>query len=428
MPNRCLKGMRTPKVRLCAAMRISTGILVAATTGVGLAACGGSPKQVGHQPSVTSKQVSTSVTGAAARSYRLADVAFLTKALGHGEFVSNQGTHCTAAVGATSDGGTHFGPLVPVVSWNCNLNPPVGTLAFDALGDGFLYGPKLYVSHNGGRSWTASSQPGQVLAIAAMGTSVWMLQADCRAVPRQVRCPLRLLESADGGRSWAASTSQPTGSVTGYNGAVATESAAGQTWLLRTGAFSGYVLGAPGVNPMGRPDGAPIWFTDNSGASWSARSVRCGLDGLSVAASVAPSGTIFAVCAGQPGVGFQQKSVARSVDGGRSWTLQPSCGGAICPREWLDFGYLGAIDAVSGRTLYLVGERSSLLVSRDGGAHWQVVRQVTAGSDAGTSQVIFFDRSDGLVLGQDFNDNELPTLWITSDGGVHWAALHPVIG
>jgi photosystem II stability/assembly factor-like uncharacterized protein len=173
-------------------------------------------------------------------------------------------------------------------------------------------------------------------------------------------------------------------------------------------------------NDRGRANSAPMWFTADAGASWVARRVPCGLDALSVAVSVAPGGTLLGVCGGEPGAGSQRKSVARSADGGRRWVVST-------PRGALDFGYLGAVNARSAVTAYLAGGRSPLLITRDGGRAWSVVQAVTAGSDGGTVSVQFVSPRVGFVLGDDSSDNELPTIWLTLDSGVHWSALHPKI-
>jgi photosystem II stability/assembly factor-like uncharacterized protein len=81
--------------------------------------------------------------------------------------------------------------------------------------------------------------------------------------------------------------------------------------------------------------------------------------------------------------------------------------------------------------VYLVGNRSPLLATADGGSRWHVVKAVTAGSDAGTSQVIFFNRSDGLAVGVDDSPPyypQQPTIWRTSDGGARWTVIRPKIG
>jgi photosystem II stability/assembly factor-like uncharacterized protein len=98
------------------------------------------------------------------------------------------------------------------------------------------------------------------------------------------------------------------------------------------------------------------------------------------------------------------------------------------PTSPLDFGYLGQIAAVSAGTAFLVGDRSSLLVTTDGGAHWRAVRPLIGDTGGGTSGVIFVNPRDGFVLGDDLRDNERPTIWRTFDGGAHWSRVFPGAG
>jgi photosystem II stability/assembly factor-like uncharacterized protein len=141
---------------------------------------------------------------------------------------------------------------------------------------------------------------------------------------------------------------------------------------------------------------------------------------MSAVLSVSPSGTLMAVCASQPSAGEQIKSVLDSVNAGRTWVLKTDSN--------IDFGYLGVVDLVSSTEAFLVGDRSALLVTRDGGSRWQTVRNVTAGGGGGTSAVDFFNASHGLVFGNDDNDNELLALWSTADSGKDWSVTVPKIG
>src|SRR5262249_42320565 len=162
--------------------------------------------------------------------------------------------------------------------------------------------------------------------------------------------------------------------------------------------------------------------------TWSARQVRCGIAARSVTLAAAPDAALLAVCAGQPGMGFQAKSAAQSVNGGRSWAVHAPCPPAhlICRRAGpLDFGYLAQIAAVSPGTAFLVGGRSSLLVTTDGGGHWRTVRPPLGDTSGGTSQVIFVNRRDGFALGDDFRNGEAPTIWRTTDGGRRWSGGVP---
>ena len=194
----------------------------------------------------------------------------------------------------------------------------------------------------------------------------------------------------------------------------------GQSYLVRTSRSSAYLLLAPSFNNHGGPDSVPLWFTSNGGKSWSNRHVPCHIGAMSAVLSASPNGTLMAVCASQPSAGEQIKSVLDSADGGRTWVLKTDSN--------INFGYLGAIDLVSSQEAFLVGDRSPLLVTHDGGAHWQPERSVTAGGGGGTSIVEFFNPVHGLVLGNDDNNNEKLTLWSTADGGNHWSAKVPLIG
>jgi photosystem II stability/assembly factor-like uncharacterized protein len=254
-----------------------------------------------------------------------------------------------------------------------------------------------------------------------------MVESRCPVSSPQAACQLLLFKSTDGGRTWSSSSSAPPDAVgNAYLGG-----AQGQTWLVRLSQSTAYLVSNPIGNPQGGADEAPLWLTTNGGSSWSTRSIPCVVGGLSLVLSAAPDGTLLAVCAGEPGAGSQIKSSVRSSNGGMTWTDEYSCliGSSQpppnCVNDAFNAGYLGEIDAVSADTVYLVGDRSSLLVSHDGGATWRRVNPAMGDTSDGTQQVIFFDGSDGLVFGFDGANDDAPTLWSTTDGGTGWTAIVP---
>lgn len=402
-----------------------------------LAACGGKvapqsgPATTKAAETSTTTQTSTgaatTTTSPATTTQNLTSIAFFDPTTGYGVFQEQGSGGCGDAVGQTSDGGSTFTDLVPVTTWSCGSGAPVHALAFDDHGDGFLYGPGLFVTHDGGHSWTPGTQADAVLAVEALGSSIWMLETGCPAShPGSFGpCHMVLVESTDGGRTWAGTTSLPADAL--FNGSLP-EGSLGQTWLVRVSQSSAYVLSTPVASGPG-PDVAPLWFTDDGGSSWSSRHIPCAIGALSIVLSAAPDGTLFAVCATEPGAGYQPKSALRSTDGGLSWTTESLClpgplSQANCVGPFSN-GYLGEIDATSSEQVFLVGDRSSLLVTNDGGVEWQVVDPPIGGSDAGTDQVIFFNTSDGVVLGQNGNNDEAWTIWQTSDDGAHWTTVVP---
>jgi hypothetical protein len=344
----------------------------------------------------------------------LQTLAFSSPQSGYG-LVDDEGARtCVDRVGLSGDGGARFALVGTVAAWRCAGGAPVAQLAFDGRGDGFAYGPGLFVSHDGGRSWARSPQPGSVLAVSALGESVWMVEEDC-ARGRSLTCPMALLESADGGRTWRPAPRQPPGALAARYG----EPALGQDWLVRVSAGTAYVLSSP-------PRGAlyvPLWSTSDGGASWAARRIPCG-GALSVVASVAPDGALVAVCAGEPGAGSQAKWSAASTDGGRTWSVHPRCEIIACQPAALVGGYLGEVDAVSASTFYVIGDRSPLIVTRDGGVSWR--RYDDVGNVNGLpAQVQFFGPRDGIVLGQSNTSTAPVTIWHTDDAGANWTAVTP---
>lgn len=353
----------------------------------------------------------------------LTDIAFIRPQVGYGYFVRRVQGECQAEVASTHNGGALFGPLVEVTKWGCNGNAPVRYLAFDGHGDGFLYGPALFVTHNGGRTWASGQVPGSVLSVQARGQSVWAVTAKC-ASPGARQCQLALFKSADGGRDWARST-LPRLAANPYMGDM------GQVWLERAGASTAYLLGTPLAGPAGDGSEVPMWATANGGASWAAHQVQCHIQAIAASMSVAPDGTLFVACASDPSAGFEPKSVLRSTDGGQNWAVEVACNLVPKPSPGcsssVNNGYLAGIAATSTSSVFLYGERSSLLVSRDGGAEWGPVRPLIGDTGGDSGPAVFFDRHEGSALGSDPRNNEAQTIWATSDGGVHWNAVVPHI-
>jgi photosystem II stability/assembly factor-like uncharacterized protein len=204
--------------------------------------------------------------------------------------------------------------------------------------------------------------------------------------------------------------------------------------MTRLSSTSAYVLANPSYTADSFGDTADLWFTRDSGTTWSESVVPCGMHAMTDQLSVAPDGTIFVVCASEPSAGSQLKSMARSINGGKTWQLESDCvtpstnPQATCANSAFAFGYLGSIDATSDNTVFLVGGRSSLLVTHDAGAQWNVVMPQIGGTDDGTTRVIFFNASAGLVFGNDSNNDDGSTIWQTVDGGVRWYSVLPQVG
>jgi hypothetical protein len=341
---------------------------------------------------------------------------------GYGMFERVAGHQCEAESGVTTDAGRRFRDAAPITAWNCSNNPPVTEIAADTAGAAFAYGPKLFISPRPGARWRASPQHGTVVAISASGNWVWLLLARCHGAAVTLNgCVLRLEESTNGGRHWRSSPTQPPAVTRGSKyGLVA---GGGQTWLLHLGIYTGYVLASPASNNSGKADSASLWYTGNGGKSWEKRTLPCGMDALSDAVAKAGT-TLAAVCAEEPTAGSQVKTTATSANGGATWTLNVGCLDLARPgcSNPLYAGYLGGITAVSEYRIYLVGDRSSLLVSADSGVHWHQVSLI-GDTSGGTGQVMFFGRAHGLVTARGAATNESVDIFRTSNGGKTWSKV-----
>jgi photosystem II stability/assembly factor-like uncharacterized protein len=356
----------------------------------------------------------------AAETVRLQSFDFSNPTTGLGVFTeeSLSGDKCTDFVGKSNDGGAHFASLVPVMSWNCSTINFSSLIASDGHGDVFLFGPQFFVSHNNGKTWSKGQYSGSVIDLDAVGRSIWMVRSFCtpEEIDADSPCATKLDGSIDGGRTWHSIDSPSTAR------AGSPVSALMQSYLVRTSRNTAYLMFAPRGHPNGSSNVAPLWLTTNGGRTWSNRQVPCHIDAGSSSFSLAPEGSLMTVCASEPSAGFQPKTVLTSVNGGKAWELETP---NVAPYSNIDNGYLGSIDLVSSKTAFLVGGRSSLLETLNGGRSWQAVKPLIGSTAGGTSEVRFFNQSDGLVLGNDDNDDERLTLWSTSDGGAHWKVVLP---
>lgn len=287
---------------------------------------------------------------------------------------------------------------------------------------GDRFGDAVWRSTDSGSTWTRLGSPpgasaGKLLAVS--DAELWLVNDVAYSV------------STDGGRSWRG------GSIGGdSNGASAyAATAGGSVWLVQNGVVAVSAEGADAtVTPAQPPDAAhphglvvfgpdsaavltgnptAKWFvTNDRGAHWAPLADPCrntpypGSPYSTMGA--APDGSRWVVCAAAPATGRQGKQLVTSTDGGRTWRSR----GSLEPA-----GYATRVVPFSARVAWRTGPGSEVYRTTDGD-HWSPV--AATGDQPGESADTFaaLDADTAAYL-------RSSTLYVTHDGGLHWAG-HPV--
>jgi photosystem II stability/assembly factor-like uncharacterized protein len=278
-------------------------------------------------------------------------------------------------------------------------------LVFVNRDDGYLFGPDLFTTTNGGRTWNRQrGKPTVALATVAPGV-VWRLTYDEDGCPGP--CGLTLQQQRTGTTSWVTVRAPFDGSGTGLvPQIVSTDSA---RVLI---AFYGNIAG--GVSSH-----ATFFVAANLGRSWSKRVDPCGWNRTNEVdaydASAIPEGTVVVECLAK-GIS-NQAFVMVSHNGGKTFG----------PRRPIPPLFANMVAVASANTIVAAtGEAGgsgpftyTLERSTNGGLSWRtVVRdpETLTSSTPGESYLGFVSPTVGHWIG--FGNK----LWTTTDGGEHWTA------
>jgi len=298
---------------------------------------------------------------------------------------------CQAIV-RTTDGGVHFVavpmPRVPGITFSGLPQraplPGVSTIGFADPRDGYLSGPRLYDTHNGGASWRKVSLGGYVRAVAIGGGYVYAV-----VVPSLTDYSGRLLRSPVGHDDWvvlrAAGTVSEGVSVHGSD--VFVEDRYFKHLLVshnRGTSFTSYRPAGPLGLPCGdyaEPQPPVVWAHCPTGtASEVFRSTNSGRSFQPVLTGLMLSNhAVFAAASADVAV-TGDFDLYRTANGGRSFTR-------VGPTEHT-WTYVGFTNATHGAGLVTTSSgRGILFYTTDGGLSWH---KVTIGSqpfpDAPVSQ------------------------------------------
>ncbi len=322
--------------------------------------------------------------------FKPASVTFVSTTQGFVLGVQTCAAGSCATLASTADGGATWSYVGAVPAAITGSNPAVSKVRFATKNDGWAFGPQLWSTHDGGRTWSHQETPGPVSDVEASGGVAYALEASCGTPPciqgdRLLQTPV----STDG---WAA--------------------------------VSGPKL-ADGAGSIA-PHGNTVWVVVNGsetstfdmivgGSSWHRLANPCAASGANLGlVGVAPVTTsdLFELCAGDPGAGSETKVVLFSSDGGAHATATsaaPSRGGLASGIAAASTAVV-AVPAASGA--------SFVYRSADGGHTWATPLNQGDGG-VGYFDVGFTTATQGVaVYGNPAQGNS--SLLMTHDAGVTW--------
>jgi photosystem II stability/assembly factor-like uncharacterized protein len=316
------------------------------------------------------------------------------------------GCAACAAVRLTVDGGRHWRPLPspeeplwyysPAPATSGVSEKGVGDLVFADRRNGYLFGPQLLVTHDGGRSW--GRQPlSQVRALEVGGGDAYALTETMGGQARLWRAPI-------GRGGWTKLAVPRTGDAT-----IAVEG--GTVLLLQTGFYGP----GPSRAQLGR-----LWVSSDRGTHWQLRRLPCtARDGGAALVAIVPArqtSWLLDCYANEQSSQAQntQHHLYRTVDAGSSWARLSDPTRHNAPALLADNGVGHAFLATEG------GAGDVLYGTLDRGRHWHPLLH-SGGSFFGWADLRFINPMTGFVVGPTHYAPE--HLYRTQDSGRTWLVV-----
>ena len=316
---------------------------------------------------------------------------------------------CTSVARTDDAGRTWAGRPAPMAG-AADGATGLSQIRFLNLDDGWAYGPQLYATHDGSKTWAPVDTGGlRVTALETVGDRVFALWASCtgNGPAYAVNCTRFTLYSAPAaGGAWA-----PVGSsTTGLTDGAASEAAE----LVLTGT-RGYLLAPGGALYAGPVDGGGPWKQVSTLVS-SCPVGQARADGQPTGALLGAvnSRDLLLACASassgaNPSVSTQQKFIYSSPDGGVSWRQL-----STAPAAGVAFGL-----AASPKESVVLATDQGIDLLPSGETSWQTATLRGGGPAGGFGYIGMTTDEQGIALPA---DPSAGTVWFTFDGGQTWTA------
>jgi photosystem II stability/assembly factor-like uncharacterized protein len=320
---------------------------------------------------------------------------------------------CSAVMRKTTDGGRQWFPVpapsaTPVTYPDYEPHAGVAQVRFADPANGWVFGPDLWVTHDGGATWRQLSTGGLMVTSleAADGHAVAVFAGNTT---------FQVYTSAVGSDAWQAvpgadGPAQGAVSEVDRNPQVAIE---GSTAYVSSSGI--YAESGGGVLLTGPADGS---------APWQRLPVPCPPYASAQMPVATVPGELVLGCGGDAASGQSQKYVFTSADGGGSWQTR-----AATPLPFSELpqpGFLGDIAVTPAGTIVGSGDRE-VYFSWDNGATWHTPAALAAavylGGDADQVVVGMTTSEQGFALPGTVEmslANGASWIWMTYDAGSTW--------
>jgi photosystem II stability/assembly factor-like uncharacterized protein len=301
-------------------------------------------------------------------------------------------TACTLAILRTNDAGRTWKPVGQML----HVTYPHSRASYPFIGfatngkDGWIYGSKTFVTHNGGRTFEEDSPGGLVMDLSILGNETWALSRPCP--PGVAGCSSTVSTTATAGGPWQVDQAAPKVQYPYLQ-------------LLR-------VSGSDAFLAAQATEGT-LYATVDGGVSWDKHPLPGPCDEL-LRLTAFRAHDLWALCSGPAPGHSQSKELYHSVDGGSQWKLAASSSPGTMPGvgRLPDLGIVTLLTSVSPDRLIIAFNEGSPIASTDGGRTWIPQGLPASG---GVEQLSFTNAQHGwAVLYPD------DALYRTSDGGVQW--------
>lgn len=397
------------------ATTITSGPPVATgTTGSGQTGSGQTgPGQTGTTPvtTTTAPAVAPPAGGPVPRGFQPASATFVSPGTG---FVLGAARSCGArclALVRTEDGGTSWAGLaapparyVPANESGSATGTVVSEVRFADPLDGWAFGPGLFATHDGGRTWKAIGLSG---AVVSLETSDRLVEAVVSPCAEGTTCTgsYRLVQAPAGGGAWRTVLTGPS-----------QQAGAADAPYLSLQQGSGFVMLGNAYGPTG--GSLPFYATGDlaNPHGWHAFPNPCAGTGLDLTSFVAPdTKSLYSLCTGDPGAGNTAKELSVTVDGRTRAVGRPPSGGDG-----------GTVTATAGGVVVIASSSAASMLYRstDRGSHWSTAAAYSDGGE-GLFDLGFTTSTQGFVVHAlpDEAAGVSSTFLMTHDAGRTWHAV-----